>query len=147
MTIIENLEKNIKNLEKYVDVKQDKLGEVFKFFYDDMLAFDMSVFAKTEQVRIFEKAFERDIKYITYVSIFNRLCKESNTKEIFTNNDKLDMESESKNTEILVSRNKTKNVSISEDKKMLDESQKKDDTFMKKLVNQGNKNIKIKKEI
>jgi len=93
MTIIENLEKNIKNLEKYVDVKQDKLSEVFKFFYDDMLALDMSFFAKTEQARIFEKAFGREIIYITYVSIFNRLHKEKSIHKIAHKN----LESEHQN--------------------------------------------------
>jgi hypothetical protein len=120
MTIIENLEKNIKNLEKYVDVKKDKLSEVFKFFYDDMLALDMSFFAKTEQVRIFEKAFGRDIVYITYVSIFNRLSKEKNIYKIAHKNIKLENENEVN----LVATFPAKNRMKSEDKQAVSNDSK-----------------------
>ena len=139
MHIIDNLEKNIQNFEKYVDVKRDKLSEVLKFFYDDMLAFDRSVFAKTEQVRIFEKALGRDIKYITYVSIFNRLTKDRSSTKMFNNNDELDSQNEVQKILILSSNNEVK--------KDVKKSPQNGNSFMENLVSQGNKNVKNKKEI
>ena len=147
MIVIENLENNIKKMEKYVDVRKDKLGEVLKFFYDDMLALEMSNFAKTEQVRIFEKAFDRDIIYITYVSIFNRLTKDISTTKMFNNNAELGNKNKVLNTDNLPSKINIKNVPNSQKKIAVKSCPENGNDFMKKLVNQGNKNIKIKKEI
>ncbi len=122
MTIIKNLENNIKKMEKYVDIKKDKLSEVLKFFHNDMIAFDMSYFAKTEQVRIFEKAFDREIKYITYVSIFNRLSKDKSSTKMFHNDSENDTKNEVENMNYLASENRIN----SEDKKAISNDSKKE---------------------
>ncbi len=83
MKILKALEAKIEEIQKYVDVKNDKFSKVMKFFQDEMYDLDNAGFTKTEQVEIFSTAFDRkDIKYITYVSLFNRYIRSESSTPI-----------------------------------------------------------------
>lgn len=77
MKVIEEIEEKIIRMKKYVDVKNDKLSKVIKYFQDEIRELERSKkFSKRDQIETLSKAFEREIKYTTYIDLFNRYVKE-----------------------------------------------------------------------
>jgi uncharacterized Fe-S cluster-containing MiaB family protein len=82
MKVIEKIENKIIQLEKYVDVKNDKLSTVLKYFHDEIKELEVDYgFTKKEQLSALEKAFSRKIKYTTYVDHFKKYISTKKTSQ------------------------------------------------------------------
>lgn len=83
MEIIERIKNKVANSDyDFIDFKNEKLSNVLVYFQDEMKWMDDNNFAKTEQVKIFSKFLDREIKYITYVKLFERLIVAKKTSPI-----------------------------------------------------------------
>ncbi len=72
MKVIEKIEKKIIDLQKYVDAKNDKLSTVIKYFQEEIRELEESGFSKKEQIKILSLAFDRSIKYTTYIDLYKK---------------------------------------------------------------------------
>ncbi len=99
MNIFESIKNKVASEDHdFIDFKNEKLSNVIIYFQDEMRWLDDNGFPKTEQVKIFSKLLGREIKYITYVKLFERLIT-------------------AKKTSLIEEKSEESNESLSEDKK------------------------------